>query len=110
MILYGLYKNGKLAKISQDKNHLQSDIEMTLIYQTMDNWTIKEIPNDLEFDKPPRSNISIGLKADGGPQLTRSTADAIGRALERCEDSRIDWKDDSEFKSQSIIDKINRMN
>ena len=43
MKLYGLYKNGEIAKISQDKNHLQSDIEMTLIYQTMDNWTVREI-------------------------------------------------------------------
>ena len=109
MKLFGLYKNGKIAKISQDESHLQHDYEYKLMYQTMDNWTIKEIPNDLEFDEPPRSNKSLGLASDGGPQLTQSTADAIGRALERCEDSTINWKDDSEFKSQAIIDKINNM-
>ena len=114
MILYGLYKNGKLAKISQDGNHLESDAwELTedeqLLNLTKNKWTVRDIKNDLEFTKPPRSNMSIGLKADGGPQLTQSTADAIGRALERCEDSTIDWKDDSEFKSRKTIDKINNM-
>ena len=113
MKLYGLYKNGKIAKISQDGNHLESDAwELTedeqLLNLTKNKWTVREIPNDLEFTKP-RSNISIGLKADGGPQLTRSTADVIGRALERCEDSSIDWQDDSEFKSRKTIDKINNM-
>ena len=114
MKIYGLYKNGKLAKMSQDYNHLESDAwELTedeqLLSLTPHKWTVKEVPNDLDFPKPPRSNISMGLKGDGGPQLTRSTADAIGRALERSGGSTIDWSDDSEFKSQSIIDKINNM-
>ena len=109
MKLYGLYKNGKIAKISQDKNHLQSDIEMTLIYQTMDNWTVREIPNDLKVKPAFRSNVSLGLRGDGGPRLTQSTSDAIGNALERCEDPMVNWNDDSEFKSRKTIDKINNM-
>lgn len=109
MKLYGLYKNGKIAKISQDKNHLQSDIEMTLIYQTMDNWTVREIPNDLKAKPAFRSNVSLGLRGDGGPRLTQSTSDAIGNALERCEDPMVNWNDDSEFKSRKTIDKINNM-
>ncbi len=114
MKLFGLYKNGKIAKISQDGNHLESDAwELTedqqLLNLTPHVWTVREIKNDLEFPKPPRSNASLGLGGDGSPRLTQSTADAIGNALERCEDSMIDWSDDSEFKSRKTIDKLNNM-
>lgn len=109
MKLFGLYKNGKLAKISQDKSHLEYDYEYNFMYQTMDNWTVKEIKNDIKFPKPPRSNASLGLGGDGAPRLTQSTADAIGNALDRCENSMIYWSEDSEFKSRKTIDKINGM-
>ena len=109
MKLFGLYKNGKLAKISQDESHLNYDYEYNFMYQTMDNWTVREIKNDIKFPKPTRSNASLGLGGDGAPRLTQSTADAIGNALDRCENSMIDWSDDSEFKSRKTIDKINNM-
>ena len=114
MKLYGLYKNGKIAKISQDGNHLESDAwELTedeqLLNLTKNKWTVREIPNDLKAKPAFRSNVSLGLRGDGGPRLTQSTSDAIGNALERCEDPMVNWNDHSEFKSRKTIDKINNM-
>jgi len=114
MKLYGLYKNGKVAKISQDCNHLESDAwELTedeqLLNLTKNKWTVKEIQNNLTFPKTPRSNKSLGLRGDGGPRLTQSTSEAIGNAFERAGISQCDWSDDSEFKSRKTIDKINNM-
>lgn len=110
--LFGLYKNGKIAKISQDSNHLESDAwELTedqqLLNLTPHVWTVKEIPNDLEFPKPPRSNVSLGRRGNGEYNMSKSLADSIGKSLERCEDSSIDWKNDDEWKTRSRIDKIN---
>ena len=110
--LFGLYKNGQLAKISQDGNHLESDAcELTEDQQLLDLtphvWTVREIPNDLEFPKPPRSNESLGRRGNGEFNISQSSADAIGKALERCEDSSIDWRNDDEWKTRSRLDKIN---
>tara|TARA_B110000908_G_C10204869_1_gene427215 strand:+ start:1194 stop:1541 length:348 start_codon:yes stop_codon:yes gene_type:complete len=114
MKLYGLYKNGNLAKISQDCNHLESDgWELTedekLLNLTPHIWTVSEIKNNLTFPKIPRSNESLGLRGDGGPRLTQSTSMAIGNAFERAGITECDWSDDSEFKSRKTIDKLNEM-
>mgnify|MGYP007047357497 CR=1 FL=1 len=107
MKLYGLYKNGQLAKISQDSDALFSTF--LKLKDSGHQFDIKELKNNLTVPKIPRSNVSLGLRGDGGPRLTQSTSDAIGNALERCEDPMVNWNDDSEFKSRKTIDKINNM-
>ena len=107
--LFGLYKNGKLAKISQDVDHLHYDYEYKLMYQTMDNWTIREIPNDLEYPRIPKTNAELGLNGEGSPRITQATADAIGKAFDRVglTGSDIDYTNDDEWKTRHIVDKIN---
>ena len=103
--LYGLYKNGKLACISQDSDALFD--KFLQIKPDGCSISVKKLNNSLTFLKEPRSNESLGLRSDGSPQLTRSTADAIGKALERCEDSMVDFNSDDEWKTRAKIDKIN---
>ncbi len=112
--LFGLYKNGKIAKISQNGNHLESDAcELTedqqLLNLTPHVWTVREIPNDLEYPRIPKTNTELGLCGDGGPRVSRETADAIGTAFDRVgiTGSDIDYNNDDEWKTRHIVDKIN---
>jgi len=105
--LYGLYKNGKLACISQDSDAL-FDKFLDIRPEGCD-LIVKKLDNNLKFPKLPRSNESLGLSGDGGPRVTQDTADAIGRAFDRVglTGSDIDYENDDEWKTRSIIDKIN---
>ena len=82
--LYGLYKNGKLACISQDSDAL-FDKFLDIRPEGCD-LIVKKLDNNLKFPKLPRSNESLGLSGDGGD---------------------IDYNNDDEWKTRSIIDKIN---
>ena len=112
--LFGLYKNGKLAKISQHGTHLESDaFELTedqqLLNLTPHIWTVREIPNDLEYPRIPKTNAELGLNGEGSPRITQETADAIGKAFDRVglTGSDIDYTNDDEWKTRHIVDKIN---
>ena len=108
-----LKKNNKTAKIVKDDEanllDLYKLIDVLKDRNNKDTFDIVCVDADIKGTKVIKSNYELGLNGDGSTRISKATADAIGKAMDRTGVASIDFNDDSEWKTRARIDKINKM-
>ena len=108
--LYGLFKNGKVAKFSDDIDNLFAT--WSKLRDDGHEYEVRLVAKNIKQNVYGSNEQPAKMfNADGTHRRDLQISAAIGDAFERAgiQHNEVDWTSDWEWKTQKRIDKINGM-